>query len=318
MRTSRLLAALAGGAARRPALVLSLAALLGIGGALLALRLQPSAATSSFVSSSSAPYRSTQTFYRHFGEEPVEVLVHGDLQQLVLGLGPRPPARPRGLPVRARAGVRAGRRGGRERPVRAAREARHGQGRVRPGHVPERGGRPDPGQAHGAEQERRRRAASRRSRRSNAPPAPRGLSEAEARQLGSEAQKVTSAGYRSQLVSLALAYGLTSPPSLQNKEFISDVVFDSSKPAGHAEAALRLPVPEPQQRADLGAHAPGPLPAAARPHDRRHSRGGGDAAVEARDAGRRLPGDRRAGDRHRPREVDLERDRAAADRRRCS
>ncbi len=65
--------------------MLALAAVLGVGGALLALQLQPSAATSSFVSPSSAPYRGTQTFYRHFGEEPVAVLVHGDLQQLVLG-----------------------------------------------------------------------------------------------------------------------------------------------------------------------------------------------------------------------------------------
>src|SRR5689334_5030190 len=85
MRSSRLLAALAGRAARRPALVLAVAAVLGIGGAVLALQLQPSAATSSFVSSSSGPYRATQSFYRQFGEEPVEVLVHGDLQQLVLG-----------------------------------------------------------------------------------------------------------------------------------------------------------------------------------------------------------------------------------------
>src|SRR6185312_4514847 len=60
----------------------------------------------------------------------------------------------------------------------------------------------------------------------------RGLSEAETHQLGSEARQVASAGYRSQLVSLALSYGLTSQPSLQNKEFISDVVSDSSKPAG--------------------------------------------------------------------------------------
>ena len=58
------------------------------------------------------------------------------------------------------------------------------------------------------------------------------MSREAARQLGREAREVTAAGYRSQLVSLALTYGLTSPPSLQNKEFISDVVFDSSKPAG--------------------------------------------------------------------------------------
>ncbi len=231
MRTSRALAALAGGAARRPALVLALAAALGIGGVLLALRLQPTAATSSFVSSSSAPYKGTQTFYRHFGEEPVEVLVHGDLQQLVLGadLG-----RLVGLegclsgrvPPSALGGV-----GGANGPC--GRLSKLGTVKVVFG----------PGtflneaavqiqqkltslNKHAAQSGRQAQQTVERAARA------RGLSDAEARQLGGEARQVASAGYRSQLVSLALSYGLTSQPSLQNKEFISDVVFDSSKPAG--------------------------------------------------------------------------------------
>ncbi len=231
MRTSRALAALAGGAARRPALVLSLAALLGIAGVLLALRLQPTAATSSFVSSSSAPYRNTQTFYRHFGEEPVEVLVHGDLQQLVLGadLG-----RLVGLegclsgrvPASALGGV-----GGANGPC--GRLAKLGTVKVvfGPGtflneaavQIQEKLTALNKNAAQSGKQAQQTIERAARAR---------GLSDAEARQLGSEAQKVASAGYRSQLVSLALAYGLTSQPSLQNKEFISDVVFDSSKPAG--------------------------------------------------------------------------------------
>ncbi len=36
------------------------------------------------VGSSSATYKNTQSFYKHFGEEPVEVLVKGDLRKLVL------------------------------------------------------------------------------------------------------------------------------------------------------------------------------------------------------------------------------------------
>ncbi len=84
MTSARLLRNLAGGAARRPGLVLAIAAVLGLGAAVLALRLQPTAATSSFVSSSSGTYRSTQSFYRNFGEEPVAVLVQGDLQQILL------------------------------------------------------------------------------------------------------------------------------------------------------------------------------------------------------------------------------------------
>ena len=58
--------------------------MLGLGGGAFALRLRPTAATDTFVSSSSPEYRATQRFYDSFGEEPVEVLVKGNLQQLVL------------------------------------------------------------------------------------------------------------------------------------------------------------------------------------------------------------------------------------------
>src|SRR5258708_16593684 len=85
MTSARLLSKLAAAAARRAGLTLTIAALPGIGGAVLAFGLQPTAATSSFVSSSSATYRGTQDYYGHFGEEPVAVVVQGDLQQLVLG-----------------------------------------------------------------------------------------------------------------------------------------------------------------------------------------------------------------------------------------
>jgi hypothetical protein len=82
--SARLLQALAGGAARRPRLVLAVAIVLGLGAAALALRLHPTAAASTFVPASSPEYRQTQRFYANFGEEPVEVLVQGDLQQLLL------------------------------------------------------------------------------------------------------------------------------------------------------------------------------------------------------------------------------------------
>src|SRR5271155_2183720 len=84
MSSSRLLSSLAGGAARRPRLVIAIAIVLGLGGAAFALRLRPTAATDTFVSSSSSQYQATQRFYRNFGEEPIAVLVKGNLQQLVL------------------------------------------------------------------------------------------------------------------------------------------------------------------------------------------------------------------------------------------
>ncbi|HEY7951343.1 MAG TPA: hypothetical protein VID70_00050, partial [Solirubrobacteraceae bacterium] len=84
MNVARLLSAFTGAAGRRPWLTVGVALALGIGGTVLALGLHPSAAADTFVGKSSADYRATQGFYENFGEEPVAVLVQGNLQQLVL------------------------------------------------------------------------------------------------------------------------------------------------------------------------------------------------------------------------------------------
>ncbi len=60
----------------------------------------------------------------------------------------------------------------------------------------------------------------------------RGLSAAEARTLGRQASKITTARFQEGLVTLALQYGLTSKPSIDNHEFVTALVFDSSKRAG--------------------------------------------------------------------------------------
>ncbi len=80
----RLFSGLALRAARRPLLTLGLFAVIGGACAIAALGLRPTAATDTLVGSSSATYKNTQSFYKHFGEEPVEVLVKGDLRKLVL------------------------------------------------------------------------------------------------------------------------------------------------------------------------------------------------------------------------------------------
>jgi uncharacterized protein len=212
-------------------MVLGLAAVLGIGAAVLALRLQPTAATSSFVSSSSAPYKSTQTFYRQFGEEPIAVLVHGDLQRLVLGSDLE---RLLGLE-----GCLSGRvpaaalknEGGADGPCGQLSRLHSVKVVFGPGTFLNEATAQIDQQLTGLNT----RANSNGKKAEEAiykAARTRGLSVARARALGREARKVTAAGYRSRLVSLALEHGLSSPPSLQNKEFISDVVFDSSKPAG--------------------------------------------------------------------------------------
>jgi uncharacterized protein len=69
---------------RRPLLVLTITALLALGGAALALRLEPSAATETLVDRGSDSFQATERFKRDFGDEAVLVLVRGELANTVL------------------------------------------------------------------------------------------------------------------------------------------------------------------------------------------------------------------------------------------
>jgi hydrophobe/amphiphile efflux-3 (HAE3) family protein len=242
--SARLLSALASGPARRPRLAVALAIVLGLAGAGVALRLKPTAATSTFVSSSSPTYRATHRFYENFGEEPVDVLVKGSLQQLLLssdidrlvGLegclsGNVPPA---GL---------AG-EGGRAGPCGKLERAKAVKVVLGPGtFVNEAAGQIDErlssqtrqAEAQAGEAERViRRAALRR-----------GLAPGEAQALGRQASKITMARFQEGLVTLALQYGLTTRPSLNDPNFVSRLVFDSSKPAGTPKQRFAYLFPSP-------------------------------------------------------------------------
>jgi len=229
--TARALAALAGGAARRPRLVLALAVVLGVVAVALALRLHATAATSSFVSSSSGTYRATQRYYRGFGEEPIAVLVKGDLQQLVLSSDIERLVGLEGclagkVPVSA-----LGQEGGVNGPC--AQLARAGTVKVvfGPGtFINEAANQIDEGltaQTRQAEaQARSSEAVVRRAALA------RGLSAAQASTLAQQAGHVIMARFQESLVTLALQYGLSSRPSIEDGNFVSSLVFDSSKPAG--------------------------------------------------------------------------------------
>ena len=71
-------------ATRRPLIVVGVVAALALGGAVLALRLQPSVATDTLVNRSSGTFKSTERFKRDFGDDPVIVLIQGDLQRTLL------------------------------------------------------------------------------------------------------------------------------------------------------------------------------------------------------------------------------------------
>ncbi|HEY2770191.1 MAG TPA: MMPL family transporter [Solirubrobacteraceae bacterium] len=70
-------------AARRPVLTLAIVLLAAIGGGVLALGLKPSAGTDTFVSKGSSSYRATQDDHVHFGDDAVIILVREKLTNLV-------------------------------------------------------------------------------------------------------------------------------------------------------------------------------------------------------------------------------------------
>ncbi len=65
-------------------MVLGITAVLALGGAALALRLEPSAATETLVNRGSQSFKDTERFKRDFGGDAILVLVHGELTRTVL------------------------------------------------------------------------------------------------------------------------------------------------------------------------------------------------------------------------------------------
>ncbi len=67
----------------RPTPVIVAAVLLSLIGAIAALRLEADRSPNSLLDRGSSTYAATQSFYRAFGDEPVEILVKGELRQLL-------------------------------------------------------------------------------------------------------------------------------------------------------------------------------------------------------------------------------------------
>jgi len=233
--SARLLAALTGAATRRPVLTIALATTLGLVGAALALRLTPTAAISTFVNSSSPEYRATQKFYKNFGEEPIEVLVKGSLQQLVLSsdidrLVGLEGCLSGNVPAKALA-----QEGGASGPCGQLAQAKTVKVVFGPGtFINEAAEQIDEqltSQTKQAEAEAKqaevvvRKAA-----------LAHGESAEAAEQLGKQASSITLARFKEGLATLALQYGLTARPSLDDPSFVSTLVFDSTKTAGTPKA----------------------------------------------------------------------------------
>jgi uncharacterized protein len=218
-------------AARRPLLTLALLGALGIGCAVAALGLHPTAATDTLVGRSSAAYRDTQSFYARFGEEPVEVLVKGDLRKLVLSsdidrlVGLEGCLSPN-LPPAALA-----QEGGANGPCGQLTRGKAVKVVFGPGtFLNEAALQVDKALAsRGAQAEAEaKQAQSIVYRKALA----RGLGAQQAGTLAAQARKATMAGFAAEVSALAIRYGLRSAPSLNDHEFVSKIVFDSEKPSG--------------------------------------------------------------------------------------
>ena len=216
---------------------MGIAVALGLAGMASALRLHPTAASDTFVSSSSSQYKATQRFYRSFGEEPIEVLVKGDLQQLVLssdvdrlvGLEGCLSGNPN-IPASALASE-----GGTSGPCGQLTRAKTVRVVFGPGtFITEAANQID--EQLTVETQRADAQAKQAERVVYLAARARGLPVASARALGRQASKVTTGRFQESLVQLALKYGLTSRPSIDDANFVSTLVFDSTKGAGTPKA----------------------------------------------------------------------------------
>jgi hydrophobe/amphiphile efflux-3 (HAE3) family protein len=212
--------------------VLAAVALLALLGAGLALRLDPSASTDTLVDKGSPAFEATERFRQEFGEEPVAVLVKGELQQSILtpdlgvllrlegclsgnvpeqGLADLPPV----CSWFAE-----------EQPAKVV----YGPGtfintaanQIAEGFTAKQA-------AKAREAEAAAEAARRLSKRRGDPPA-------EQRRLANQARSLVFAQFTEETLRLALRYGLTSVPSIDNIDFVSQLVFDPSRGVGQPKA----------------------------------------------------------------------------------
>jgi uncharacterized protein len=242
---SRLCRTLAARATQRPLLTLGLTGALALAGAGLALGLSPSAATSTFVSSSSPQYRATQRFYRNFGEEPVDVVVKGNLQKLLLSSDID---RLVGLEGCLSGNVPASaltREGGPDGPCGRLSQAKTVKVVLGPGTFVNEAAEQISSQLAAQTKQAEAQAAKARRVVTRAALA-RGLGEAEAQTLGKQASAITITRFKEGIATLALQYGLVSEPSLDEPGFVQTLVFESDKPVGTPKQRFAYLFPSPE------------------------------------------------------------------------
>lgn len=226
---SRPLHALAALAAGRPRLVLAVCVVLSLVGAGLALRLQPDASNDTFVGKGSATSQATSELADRFGEDSVIVLVRGELNRIILtdnlqkliGLeGCLSGNVPRGvIPT-----------GGSTGPCGRLADSQAVKVVIGPGTFINESTR----QLQQGFAERTKGAQTRVNKVAKAArelALKQGRSKEEADKLAEQAKQLVGAQYTRDVLQLALKYGLAGVPSIDDPSFVTQLVYDPSKPA---------------------------------------------------------------------------------------
>src|SRR4051794_4595876 len=203
-------------------------------GIFAATQLSTNAGTDTLVSKGSSEYKATQDFHQKFGDEPVIVLAKEDLRKLVLTKDLEPlfeleECFAGGTQLAASLPHRN------KHPLPAVcdqiAKLHPSQSVFGPGtflYLSVAGIQEAlRGQIGGASQ-----AARTAGQRAAQAAAKRGASAAEQQQAASAAAQQILGQFQGQLIQVALRYGITSVPRLDDPNFVSRVVFDQSKPAG--------------------------------------------------------------------------------------
>ena len=219
-----------GAATRRPLVVGLVVALLAIAGGALALRLEPTAATDTLVGRGSASFAATERLHQRFGDEAVYVLVREPVTQLTLTSDI---LRVQGLEGCISGNLPKGHKppGGATGPC--ARLARSKPAKVvfgpgtflneAVGQIQDQFGAET--RANTAQAEQAAKAARAKARAQNKSPA-------QVKQAGEQAKRLVNAEFARNLIALAIKYGISSAPQLNDPQFVSQIVFDDTKGPG--------------------------------------------------------------------------------------
>ncbi len=241
---TRLLAAVMGFAARRPVAVSLTVLALAIVGALFALRLEPSAETETLVGRSTPGYAATDLLHQRFGDDAVYVVVRESTVRIALGedlgrvfglegclagnttKGTAPPGGKRGPCARLAA----------TKPAKVV----FGPGTF----INEAVGQINEQlRSYASAQKQDLASAGAKAYRTELAKSGDATAAAAAR---AKARQQVDAAYFQQLAGLALRYGLTKVPALNDPQFLARLIFDSTRAAGTPKARFATIFPSSQ------------------------------------------------------------------------